>query len=279
MSMLGSILGGALGGLLGAVLWAAISQWTGYEVGWIAWGLGGLVGLGVHFGGKRSGGVAAGGTAVILAVAGILAGKWGAVWATYHGDELIISEIADVIVAEQTEAGYRVRMPPEDQADSLKECYPSEIWSEAARRWEALTPSEQDELRELPYLANPLWFQVRLADEVVEEFQQAGRPVKWPPGKDIESAWRQPDYPADIWAEAGSRWEAMSQPERDEYIASNMEMDRAMASNFESEVIRQGFLYSFSLYDILWVGLAVATAWRLGAGGQAREAPGVEGPG
>ena len=46
MNMGRGIIGGALGGLIGAVIWAGISYFTGYEIGWIAWGVGGMVGLG-----------------------------------------------------------------------------------------------------------------------------------------------------------------------------------------------------------------------------------------
>jgi hypothetical protein len=42
------ILGGALGGLVGAVAWALISYFTGYSIGWIAVGVGYLVGFGVR---------------------------------------------------------------------------------------------------------------------------------------------------------------------------------------------------------------------------------------
>lgn len=41
------ILGGVAGGLLGAILWAAFTYFTGYHVGWIAVGVGVLVGFGV----------------------------------------------------------------------------------------------------------------------------------------------------------------------------------------------------------------------------------------
>ncbi|MHC1782267.1 MAG: hypothetical protein AB9891_05805 [Anaerolineaceae bacterium] len=46
------ILGGVLGGLIGAVAWALISYFTGYSIGWIAVGVGFLVGFGVSKLGK-----------------------------------------------------------------------------------------------------------------------------------------------------------------------------------------------------------------------------------
>ncbi len=57
----------------GALVWAAVSFFTGYEVGYIAWALGALVGLAmVRFGGR---GVACASAAAVLTVAGIAGGK------------------------------------------------------------------------------------------------------------------------------------------------------------------------------------------------------------
>jgi len=46
------IIGGAVGGLLGAVAWATVTYLTEYQIGWLALGVGFLVGLGVRFLGK-----------------------------------------------------------------------------------------------------------------------------------------------------------------------------------------------------------------------------------
>src|SRR5262245_18226819 len=105
MHMLGGILGGSVGGLLGAAIWVAVAFWGRYELGWIAWGIGGLAGMGVYLGGRRQGGITAGGTAVALAVSSVLLGKWGAaravVEAWLQGDGQPISAIADVVTAER----------------------------------------------------------------------------------------------------------------------------------------------------------------------------------
>ena len=46
------IIGGAVGGLIGAVVWAAVTYITEYQIGWLALGVGFLVGLGVRYLGK-----------------------------------------------------------------------------------------------------------------------------------------------------------------------------------------------------------------------------------
>lgn len=59
--------------MLGALLWAGIAYANGYEVGYVAWAIGGLVGGGMVLGGGR--GVAHAGIAAALALVDILGGK------------------------------------------------------------------------------------------------------------------------------------------------------------------------------------------------------------
>ena len=272
MKSLGAILGGSIGGLIGAVIWAAVTHYSGYEISWIAWGIGGLVGVGVRLGTSGSGGISHGGTAAIIALVAVLGGKWAAVRfelsAFMADDDAVLIVIADTIVAEREEAGVRVPMPPGEYAESHREMYPSDVWSEAVRRWEAIDPQQQDVMRALPDLANPQIWVVWLADDVVAEFESDGRDVDWPPGMDIESAWREDHYPADVWAEAQTRWDGMSESDRDAFKASvTREIGQEMALG-EQEMLNWLFLQSFTIFDILWVGLAVVTAFKLGAGMQ-----------
>jgi hypothetical protein len=179
MNLIGGLLGGVVGGLIGAAIWIAIGYWTGYEVGWIAWGIGALVGVGVQVGARRKGGLPGGGTAVILAIAAILAGKWAVVRIevdrVFGGDDVVISYIADVIIAEHDERGETVLMPPETmEVDTIPETYPTSIWMQAMQRWQALDAQQQDELRALPALANDQLILVYIADTVVEEYEQEG---------------------------------------------------------------------------------------------------------
>jgi hypothetical protein len=44
MNLLKMASGGAVAGLIGAAIWAAIGYFSGLEIGWIAWGIGMLVG-------------------------------------------------------------------------------------------------------------------------------------------------------------------------------------------------------------------------------------------
>lgn len=73
-------IGGAVGGLAGAAIWAAIAYATEHEIGWIAWGVGLLVGLGVRFAAGESDGFGPGLTAVGMSFVSIWAGKAGAIF-------------------------------------------------------------------------------------------------------------------------------------------------------------------------------------------------------
>ncbi|MHC4709427.1 MAG: hypothetical protein ACYTA3_03140 [Planctomycetota bacterium] len=281
MNLIGGLLGGVVGGLIGAAIWIAIGYWTGYEVGWIAWGIGALVGVGVQVGARRKGGLPGGGTAVILAIAAILAGKWAVVRIevdrVFGGDDVVISYIADVIIAEHDERGETVLMPPETmEVDTIPETYPTSIWMQAMQRWQALDAQQQDELRALPALANDQLILVYIADTVVEEYEQEGRSLAWPPGMDFETAWRAPHYPPDVWAEGVRRWEEMSPPEQAEYSSTVKAFLTELATEAESQevadLIQYGFMQSFSLFDILWAVLAIGTAAKLGAAGARVEA-------
>ena len=48
MGMIGPVIGGIFGGMVGVFIWVEVGYFTHYEVGWIAWGVGFLVGFGVR---------------------------------------------------------------------------------------------------------------------------------------------------------------------------------------------------------------------------------------
>ncbi len=275
MNLIGAIVGGVVGGLVGAAVWGAVTYYSGWEIGWIAWGIGGLVGLGVHLGGRGHGGAGLGAVAVVLALAAVLLGKYATVRielsAYLASDAAPLSVIADIIVAERDEAGRPVRMPRPEFAESLSEMYPPDVWNEAVQRWEAMDPGTQEAARAAPPLANPEFGIVWLADEVVEDYEQRGQAVDWPPGMNVEVAWRQAHYPADVWAEAVSRWDAMSEAEQTAHTAYvGLTIEQGMALD-EQEALAAWFIDSFTFFDLLWFGLAAGIAAKIGARGPSRD--------
>jgi hypothetical protein len=68
-----AVLGAVIGAALGALVWAGVATATGLEIGWVAWGVGGAIGLGAALGGGR--GPVTGGVCAALSLVAILAGK------------------------------------------------------------------------------------------------------------------------------------------------------------------------------------------------------------
>jgi len=76
-----AFVGAVIGGVVGAAVWAAIAYFTGFEIGWIAIGVGILVGVGAQLGGgseTTGGGMLVGIMAAIVAAGAIAGGKYGA---------------------------------------------------------------------------------------------------------------------------------------------------------------------------------------------------------
>jgi hypothetical protein len=81
----GTALTAALAGLgaavVGGIAWGLIVKWTDYEIGFAAWGIGFIVGTAVVFGAQGKRGLPFQFVAVVLALGGIVLGKYLAfVW-------------------------------------------------------------------------------------------------------------------------------------------------------------------------------------------------------
>ena len=156
---------GLVAGALGALIWAGVVYFTEYEIGWIAWGVGAMVGFAVALGnedGRRSP-TAAGVLAVAITVVSIVAGKYLAVQtlmpsdeeivelftADFEREEFVVSYLADDIAVEFEEAGRTVSWPEgSDPSNAASQGdYPPDVWAEAERRWAEWAPEERDDFR------------------------------------------------------------------------------------------------------------------------------------
>ena len=72
------LIGACVAGVVGALVWGAIAHFTGYEIGYIAWGIGLAVGYAALKFGDGEGSASTGVTCAIIAAASILAGKYAA---------------------------------------------------------------------------------------------------------------------------------------------------------------------------------------------------------
>jgi hypothetical protein len=202
------IVGAVIGALAGALVWGALTYFLKIEVGYVAWGIGGLVGfLALAFsGGEGSPGL--GVCCAGIALLGIVAGKLFGFW-------LALGNLG--------------------------------------------TPTANPEQVAL----------CMLADAVVDEYQTAGKPVNFPPGKSVETAEKKQDYPPAIWAEAETRWQAKSAEERKavfDALAKGMQFSALQRLEMSILALRNGA--GLSPFDLLWVFLAVSTAFKLASGGE-----------
>ena len=99
------------------------------------------------------------------------------------------------------------------------------------------------------------------ADEIALAREEAGERITWPDGYDYESATEEPHYPADIWEEAEAQWYEIPESDREQ-------MKDLMNMTFEEvfpkplDILRM----DLSPFDVLWIILAFASAFKIGSG-------------
>lgn len=159
-----SLLGGCVGGVLGAAVWIAAVVFLKIEIGWLAVLIGGAAGMGTLLlvrsdASAATGVVACGGGLFGLACAKYLS-AWILVGMTGYGlptemtverdKEVLITYVADGVVEEWEAAGRTVEW--KDGVDPnhawKRSDYPTNIWTEATDRWNAMTPEERREFAE-----------------------------------------------------------------------------------------------------------------------------------
>ncbi|MEZ6040656.1 MAG: hypothetical protein R3C20_09120 [Planctomycetaceae bacterium] len=197
-----------IGGAVRAAIWAGITYATNHEIGWIAWGIGLLVGISVRFAAGESDGFVPGTIAVLGAILALLAGKYAAVHL------LVNHELSN--------------------ADTI-------------------TVTSEDMC-------------VGIADEVVEEWETAGKPVNWAPGMTVDEAGSEADYPADIWAEAEKRWNEIPPDEQESQLEERRAAIAMLTDMMRGQITDAGFKDSFNAMDLLFFALAVYTAFKVGSG-------------
>ncbi|MCH7791248.1 MAG: hypothetical protein IID31_03070 [Planctomycetes bacterium] len=104
---------------------------------------------------------------------------------------------------------------------------------------------------------------VNLADRIVYRRQEQGEVLNWPEDMTVDDAYEPEDYPAGIWEEAERQWAEMDQSERDRVyreIRANLQEAIALAKE-------ESFLDMFSLFDVIFIGLALFVAFGIGSGG------------
>jgi hypothetical protein len=110
-----------------------------------------------------------------------------------------------------------------------------------------------------------------VADEVVVAFHQEGRNLAWPGGAEPSNPASQAEYPADVWSEATRAWSELTPEQRADFKAEIADGMQANAAVIRESAVQAGFQESFGALDVLFVLLAIGSAYKLGSGAQAKE--------
>jgi len=150
------LVGGAAGGAIGAAVWTAITYYTDYQIGWIAWGVGIATGFGVRAAAGEDEGNGPGLTAALIAVLALVAGKYAATslmvdkvfgqmehQAVLGPDQIKLDSAAEV-AAEWEEDGKTLKWPANQSLETADEQahFPPEVWKEAEKRWNDKSPDD-----------------------------------------------------------------------------------------------------------------------------------------
>lgn len=152
------LLAGIIGATIGGAIWVAVGYFAEAEVGYIAWGIGFLAGLGVRLAADDSDVGAMSGIAAVLAASGIIVAAKYMVVSLLVGNAMaemdvdstltpmdMIVGIADEVVAEWEAEGKPVNWKTGmtiDEATSQAD-YPPDVWAEASKRWDEVPAAEQ----------------------------------------------------------------------------------------------------------------------------------------
>lgn len=200
------IAAGLVAGIVGAAIWAAIGYYANMEVGYVAWGIGGLVGVAVAAAGKN--GVPAGIVAVLITVASLCAGKYASV-------ELALSQFGS---AEETMNEIRTNTTDDD-------------------------------------------FVTMLAVVVVRNQEAAGEKLEWPAGKSIDNINGKEDLPKGAWDHAAKAFGEMEEEPLKQFREAYFKSIEEEVNAGWDEAKQDSFVASFSMFDLIFFGLGVATAW------------------
>ena len=106
----------------------------------------------------------------------------------------------------------------------------------------------------------------KIALDICRERAGQGKRLAWPPGMTVEKASKQEDFPPDVWAEATKRWNTLAPTEKAAQRAERQKQFDEIKGLLAGGIKQAAFRDSFSPFDLLWFGLAMVTAFRLGSG-------------
>ncbi|MGV6815197.1 MAG: hypothetical protein ACWA5W_09355 [Phycisphaerales bacterium] len=274
------LIGAIVGGIIGAAIWAAISYFTGYEIGWIAWGIGALVGMGASISPLESGGGGAvtGAMAAIVAMASITGGKYAAshfaVQQAFGGttalepmtiddveEQWLMTRLADDHCKELIDNGGTIDWGGDElyiKAAYWPEDYPQDVVDQTNLAWTRMNKADktklrqrivQDTLAEDPGYdlsiedVDEEWALSVLVEDICKQRVEDGKAINWPdPNLPMTAASWPDDYPEIIQEQVQTKAEQMS--DDDLYAYKQNMVDQANEARAEFNGIAQSVTQS-----------------------------------
>ncbi len=157
MHLIKSGIGALIAGVIGGAIWAAIAYYAHVEIGWIAWGVGVLVGIGAVVGAGDRAEFTTGLLAAVIALASVAGGKYAAVQMEVSklihekGIDKVSEDDAKVFMARQlveeyTKANKKLAWPKDMDEDSAEEAkdFPADLWKDTTTRWDGMDQKARD---------------------------------------------------------------------------------------------------------------------------------------
>lgn len=295
------LIGALIGGAIGAAVWAAFAYFTGYELGFLAIGVGVLCGVGATLGGgaqTTGGSMIAGVMAAAVAVGSIGVGKYVAIDLTFDriikedvlgnlsvddiGEAEALDALATGLCYERIDSGGVLAWDDPFLFVNAAEWpgdYPFEIREMVIDEWESLNDGDRINLRRdiadegwgLTYHdIDEKWVLSSLANKEATRRAERGQTIDWPdPNLPIEFAYWPEDYPVDIQEQAIAKWDAMDADARDAYREDVHEQLRVAIKEFgkgSKELIKSSVIDSYKHpRQIVFIVLAVMAAYGIGS--------------
>lgn len=169
MGLIRWLVGGLIGGAIGVAIWVLIGYYTHYEIGWIAWGIGFLSGIGVRYAahlGNEDEGFVQGLVASVVAIGSVVTAKYLVfilmvggftgmsasefVESVGYDDESLIVSLADEIAQQRIDSGLTLEWPAGMTIEEAisKEDYPVEVWELAQKQWDGFSDEEKEKRKQ-----------------------------------------------------------------------------------------------------------------------------------
>lgn len=134
-----------------------------------------------------------------------------------------------------------------------------------ARKYAVAMAAVQGNMPDVAQFVTPQSMVVSNAEQICLERSLKGQKLQFPPGKNAENAEKQSDFPADVWKEADERWSKLDPAAQQQQLEAKRTLINQQMQALKGGLQDKLFEKSLGLFDILWLVLAVGSAFKIGA--------------